>query len=89
MSKQLEDESSINRHYGKMSKSIIVRLSVLMAADNLSKVPDIPPTKRHKLSNGNWSIAISKNWRIIFRPLNGVDPNDIDSIEIVDIEDYH
>lgn len=87
--KYLKDEQSINRKYGKFSKNIMVCLSILVVADNLEMVPNEPPLRRHKLSNGNWAIDISKNWRMVIRPIDGTEPREIKTVEIVDIEDYH
>ena len=89
ISKYIKDESTIIKFYGKLSRSIIVCISVLIAADYLSDVPNVPPTRRHKLNDGTWAIDVSKNWRMIVRPLNGNVPSNIDAIEIVSIEDYH
>lgn len=89
ISKYLKDEKTIKKYYGKISRNIIVSLSVLKHADYLSQVPNVPPTRRHKLNNEKWAVDVSANWRLVFKPLNGTDLDDIDSIEIVDIEDYH
>lgn len=91
--KYLEDEKSIKRKYGLLSNQIIVALSVLQFSINLSLVPNVPPTRRHKLSGnyeGCWAIDLSKSWRMILKPNS---PNlelfQIEEVEIVDICDYH
>ena len=89
ISKTLKDENTIKRCYGKLSKNIVTCISVLNFADNLGQVPNVPPTRRHKLSTGNWAIDLSANYRLIVRPLKGENLDEIDSIEIVNIEDYH
>lgn len=93
MAKNLKDERTIKRIYGQLYDKIIHSLSILFLVDNLSLVPDTPPTKRHKLEgnyNGMFAISLSVNYRMIINPLNG-DNNlkSITSIEIVDIIDYH
>ena len=92
--KKLSDERSIRRNYGRLADKIIVRLSLLSAANNLEDIPNIPPTRRHKLS-GNyedcWGIDIEKNWRIVIKPCDLVqkEPIEINKIIILDIVDYH
>lgn len=89
MIKCLKNDYEIKKRFGNLFKRIKVCLSVLIAADNLFMVPDTSPTKRHKLSSGEWSISLNKNWRMIFKARNGSEPKTIDEIEIVDIKDYH
>lgn len=92
--KKLESESAIKKNFGKLAGKIIVRLSLLFAASCLDDIPNIPPTRRHKLT-GNykncWGIEIEKNWRIIVRS-NSTDCESLKEIKyitIVDIVDYH
>jgi len=79
--------------YGKNGGRIAVVISVLQAADSLADVPNVPPTRRHKLGSnyqGCWAIDISKNWRMIIRPNKDFDDlTKIVSVTIVDIVDYH
>ncbi len=56
--------------------------------DNLSLVPNAPPTLRHKLSGkykGMFGISLSANYRMIIKPLNGDD--DLMSITMIEIID--
>ena len=71
-----------------MSDSIELCISVLLTVDNLAQVPNVPPTRRHKLQD-TWALDISKNWRMVIRPLAGDAPENIEAVEIVDILDYH
>lgn len=93
IAKKLEDEKTIRRFYGLMADKIIERLSLLIVAEKLSDIPNIPPTRRHKLVcnySGCWGIEVTKNWRIVIMPLKtDGSPNEIDEIKIVDIVDYH
>lgn len=92
--KKMSDVSSIKWFYGKLSNKIIIRISLLSASNCLGEIPNLPPTRRHKLI-GNykncWGIEIEKNWRIIIRPLdeNILNPDEIKEIIILDIVDYH
>ena len=87
--KKFKDKKSIKKDYGELSGSIIFVLSVLIGADNLSQVPNVPPTRRHKLSNGFWAVDLNRNWRLLIRPVDGNEPDSITAIEIIDIVDYH
>ena len=89
LNKYLNDEKCIRKHYGNLSDAITFSISVLVGADCLALVPNVPPTRRHKLSDGNWALDLNKNWRMIIRPLDGDSPENIKSIEIIDIVDYH
>lgn len=95
LEKILTDERLLNKYYSNDYKNIKNRLSEMIAANNLSEIPETPPPRRHKL-NGNykgcWGINYSKNDRFIIRPMGAFDINDLTSIveiEIVDLEDYH
>ena len=92
--KKLVDNATIKKSYGKLADKIIIRLSLLMAANSLDDIPNLPPTRRHKLIGDYancWGIEIEKNWRIVVKPNspNLTNPEDIKEIIIVDIVDYH
>ena len=92
MNKKLGSERSIKRFYSDIAPKLIVVLSILSAAESLEMVPNVPPTRRHKLSgnyHGCWAIDVSKNKRIILRPIEGEEPKDIKEVELIDIVDYH
>lgn len=93
IAKKIVDEKAIKRFYGQLADKILERLSLLIVAEKLSDIPNIPPTRRHKLVGnyyGCWGIEVSKNWRIIIMPLRNEDsPDQIDEIKIIDIVDYH
>lgn len=93
--KILTNERMIKKHYTKFYKKIINRLSEIRAANNLDEIPHIPPPRRHKLEgdyNDCWGIDISKNFRIVLRPIGAWDETDlktVNKIKILSIEDYH
>lgn len=93
LSKYLKDSKSIKSAYGNISGRIETALSVLGVADNLEEVPNVPPTRRHKLTGnyqGCWAIDLDKSYRMIIKPtMAEEDVSKITSIEIIDIVDYH
>ena len=91
MLKKMKDEKTIARYYGKLAGRIVLSLSVLNVADCLEDVPNVPPTRRHKLEGepNHWAIDLSANWRMIIEGLDGDEPSSISEIKIVRVEDYH
>ena len=94
LEKKMVNESTIKKNYGKLADKIIVRLSILEAVDCLDDIPNVPPTRRHKLSvnySNCWAIDIDKSWRMILKPVTEylANPKDIKEIIILDITDYH
>lgn len=94
LEKTLANEKAIKKNYGNLADKICIRLSLLQAADNLSDIPNIPPTRRHKLKwqySDCWAIDIEKNWRLVIKPIksNVDDLDQITEIMIVAIVDYH
>lgn len=95
MGKVLESERLIQRNYGHISQKLIMRMSDLRVAENLAQISHLPPPRRHKLSGdweGCWGIDLSKNHRLIVRPIGNCDPvilETVQRIRIESIEDYH
>lgn len=92
--KQLEDSKSIKRAYGeKLGTRIQTVISILYAANCLADVPNLPPTRRHKLSENYadcWAIDVSKNFRLIIKSnVKDLDPRNVTDVTILDICDYH
>lgn len=91
----LEDEKLIRKHYGFIETKLINRMSDLRIARNLSQVSQLPPPRRHKLTGnwkGCWGIDLSKNHRLVIRPMGSFELNNlatITDIKIEAIEDYH
>lgn len=88
---KMKDKRSLVRNYGALSDRIWGSLSLLMVASNLADVPNVPPTRRHKLTarEGCWALDLSPNWRMIIRALSGNEPENITKVEIISVEDYH
>lgn len=91
----LEDQRLIVKNYGDISRNLILRMSDLRVASNLNEISHLPPPRRHKLTSnfkGCWGIDLSRNKRLIIRPIGDFDSNDLTSItaiRIEDITDYH
>ncbi|QUW26886.1 plasmid maintenance system killer protein [Bacillus cereus] len=95
LEKILTSERMIKKQYTAFYKKIINRMSEIRAANNLDEIPHVPPPRRHKLE-GNysdcWGVDISKNYRIVLKPIGDWDESDlttINKITILSIEDYH
>lgn len=95
LEKILTNERLIKMQYTGFYKKIINRMSEIRVANNLDEIPHVPPPRRHKLDgdyNDCWGIDVSKNFRIVLRPIGDWDESDlktINEIEILSIEDYH
>lgn len=95
LEKQLTDIRLMKKYYSNDFVKLRNRLSELAVASNLAQVSELPPPRRHKLKGDRdacWGIDISKNDRIVLRPVGAFDIHDLESIteiEIIEIEDYH
>ncbi|MDP4553572.1 type II toxin-antitoxin system RelE/ParE family toxin [Alkalihalobacillus macyae] len=95
LEKILTNPRLIKKNYTAIHTKISNRLSELRAANNLNEIPHVPPPRRHKLSGshqGCWGVDVSKNFRIILRPIGNNEESVLDTIrtiEILAIEDYH
>lgn len=95
MKKVLEDPRLIARKHGDIAKTLTRRMSDLRVASNLSEITHLPPPRRHKLTGnleGCWGIDVSRNKRLVIRPIGDYDQEDlstITTIRIEDITDYH
>ena len=95
MKKTLEDPRLIVKKHGDIAKTLTYRMSDLHVTKNLSEITHLPPPRRHKLTGdfeGCWSVDVSKNKRLILRPIGDFEPEDLTSITTIRIEnivDYH
>ncbi|CAF1851236.1 MULTISPECIES: type II toxin-antitoxin system RelE/ParE family toxin [Bacillus] len=95
LEKILTNERLIKKEYTLFYKKVINRISEIRVANNLDEIPHVPPPRRHKLDgdyNNCWGIDISKNFRIVLRPIGDWDESELKSIneiEILSIGDYH
>lgn len=95
-------ERSLTRRYGaRMSRVIQVRMAVLNSARNLAQVPATPPDRRHALRGdraGQYAVDLAHPYRLIFEPNHdpvprlpdgGVNLEEVTSIIIIEVVDYH
>lgn len=98
LTKILNNERLLVKKLGKKrALKIIQRLDEFQAANNLSEIPSDPPPHCHALKGNlakKFAVNVNENYRIVFE---GYDKNDelstkrdeIVTVQIVDIEDYH
>lgn len=95
MKRVLESQRLIVKKHGDISRNLILRMSDLRVASSLSDISHLPPPRRHKLTGnyeGCWGIDLSRNMRLIIKPIGDFNPDDlttITAIRIEDIKDYH
>jgi proteic killer suppression protein len=96
------NESSLISSYGKENgRTIMRRMSVLRAAQNLEQVSYKKPERRHQLRGkrkGEFAVDLTHPFRLVFRPNHdpvplkedgGIDLKHVTSIIIIRVEDYH
>jgi plasmid maintenance system killer protein len=103
LQKQLSIASETKKAFGTMAKNVAQRIQEMQDANNLAELQDIPQARCHALTgdrNGEWSVSVSGNYRIIFTlhhdeiPIKEDGSNSINTILITDIKieeitDYH
>ncbi len=101
LEKALTDPISLTKSYGSLAKRIHQRLIELGDAEILEVMKTILAAKCHELSGnrkGEFAVAISANFRLIFepnqqpiprKPDGGLDWKEITEIQINEVTDYH
>lgn len=103
LEKSLTNDSELLKKYGQRAKKLKQRLTLLCTAPSLFDISKLPPTRLHQYRGdreGEWSIDISPNWRLIFeidyKAINRrkdetteTDKNLITAIRILSVEDPH
>lgn len=95
MKKDFEARRRLRKSYSSFLPGLENRLSELQAANCLADIPHGPPPKRHKLIGnweGCWGIKVTKNYRLVIRPIGDfdiIDPATITKIKIEALIDYH
>ena len=96
MKRVLGNQRLIAKKYGDVARNLIHRMSDLRVASSLSDISHLPPPRRHKLTGnyeGCWGIDLSRNKRLVIRPIGDFNPDDLTTITAIRIEginiDYH
>ena len=84
-----------------MCRVLQIRMAVLKSARNLAQVPATPPDRRHMLRGsrkGQYAVDLAHPYRLIFEPNHdpvsrlpdgGVNLEEVTSITIIEVLDYH
>ena len=84
-----------------MSRILQIRMAVLTSARSLSQVPATPPDRCHMLRGGRmgqYAVDLVHPYRLIFEPNHdpvprlpdgGVNLDEVTSIIIIEVTDYH
>lgn len=98
LEKIFNSDKELSMAYGaQRAKKIKIRLAVLRNAKHLGLVPSERPERRHKLSgnrDGQWSVDLDGNFRLIFEPVtdknvNVIQLEEITVIRIIEVTDPH
>ena len=88
------NEKQMIRKYGaEIEKSTRVAISVLRNVKSLKEVPNVPPTRRHRLQGKMhylWALDLNKSYRLLIQPsIDSDDLSKITEVTVCDIVDYH
>lgn len=102
LNRTFNSERELVRKYGKqIARTIMIRMTVLKGADNLSLVPMEKPTRRHQLSQDrdeDFAVDLVQPYRLVFAldhsPIprlddGGIDLGNVTAIQIQEVVDYH
>src|SRR5258707_14688696 len=101
LERELADERAMKRAYGERTRALQNRLSVLAVAQKLSDVPKGPPDWLEQLTGDRdeqFSVVLTKNWRLIFeidhnpiprRDDGGIDLYRVTAGRFIVCGDYH
>ncbi len=89
------DDKARKRQRVDIAKGIALRHNALEEAKSISDLKRIDPLGRwHELTGnrvGQWAGRLSRNYRLIIRPVQGgMEVVELEqTVEVLDIEDYH
>lgn len=98
--KTMNDSRLLKKTYGEeRSRKIRARLDDFAAADSLSDVSKLPPSRCHELTGdraGQLAVDVSANSRLVFTPVDGernaqggLDWSTVTAVIIEEVVDYH
>src|SRR5262245_6924500 len=97
LQKELSDQKSMRRAYGERAPALQRRLTTLSIVEKLSDVPRGPPDWLEQLKGDRdeqFSVVLTKNWRLIFvvghNPVprlndGGIDLDNVTAVHFVEI----
>lgn len=101
LKKIFNDDDLLKRKYGNLYTTIRRRLDDIDSADNLSIIGKLPPHRCHEMKGdrkGQLSIDLIHPYRLIFEPADnppaikpdgGIDWENVRTVKIIEITDYH
>lgn len=102
MQKLINSSKELNKLYSpKIAGTIQIRMSQLVAAENLSHISQLPPMGLHKLTGNRkfqYAISVKEKIRIVFYPLDdneeiiedtNLAKDKVRKIRIIEVVDYH
>jgi proteic killer suppression protein len=101
LEREFSDERAMKRAYGERARALQNRLTTLAIAEKLSDVPKGPPDWLEQLKadrNEQFSVVLTKNWRLVFEvdhdPIprlndGGIDLDKVIAIRFIEVVDYH
>ena len=102
LEKTFNSQTALNRTFGdRMARTVAMRMAVLRNARTLSMVPVTRPERRHQLEGaraGQYAVDLVHPKRLVFEPNHnpmprkedgGIDTDQVTSITIIEVIDYH
>jgi proteic killer suppression protein len=101
LEKTFNSQKKLLREYGEQAKKIQLRMAVLRAAPTLAHVPVAKPDRLHELygdRKGCFAVDLKHPYRLIFESADlpvprksdgGIRKDQVVSIRILTVEDYH
>lgn len=95
------EKESTKKWGASLSKRVRQRLAELNAAETLADMSRLPPARCHELSGakkGQFSVDVSANYRLIFKPDcvpvpkkedEGINLGKVLDIKVLEVRDYH
>ena len=99
--RRFSSERELQAAYGGLARKIMQRMKELQAAATLADISHLPPPRCHELDGnrkGTFSVDLSANMRLLFRPSRqpppttsdgGIDLARVDAVQIQGVEDTH